>query len=387
MTTPRISRALFILYSVGFLFALNQALPAYISSTFLTGFATEKSVGVIYTIASAITIVLFFLLPRLLRRFGNYQLAFWFFVLDGIAMLGLAGSHSFWLVAGFFILNFIAVSLLIFNLDIFLEHYSRDSRTGSIRGIYLTVINGAWVFSPLLAGFILSDGDYWKIYLAGAILILPALFLLRGGFKKFSDPTYKNIAIWSTLKNIWRQRDLFRIFSVSFLLGFFYTWMIIYTPIYLHDHLGFSWQTIGLIFTIMLLPFVLTETPLGKLADKKWGEKEILSLGLVIMALSTATLTFVSSTSVALWAALLFVTRVGASAVEIMSETYFFKKVQSNQADIISLYRATRPAAYVVGPLVASILFIFVDFKMIFLALGLIMLSGLFFSLRLKDTL
>ena len=251
----------------------------------------------------------------------------------------------------------------------------------------MTVINGAWVFSPLLAGFILSDGDYWKIYLAGAILILPALFLLRGGFKKFSDPTYKNIAIWSTLKNIWRQRDLFRIFSVSFLLGFFYTWMIIYTPIYLHDHLGFSWQTIGLIFTIMLLPFVLTETPLGKLADKKWGEKEILSLGLVIMALSTATLTFVSSTSVALWAALLFVTRVGASAVEIMSETYFFKKVQSNQADIISLYRATRPAAYVVGPLVASILFIFVDFKMIFLALGLIMLSGLFFSLRLKDTL
>src|SRR3989344_5199267 len=332
MTTPRISRALFILYLVGFLFALNQALPAYISSTFLTGFATEKSVGVIYTIASAITIVLFFLLPRLLRRFGNYQLAFWFFVLDGIAMLGLAGSHSFWLAA-----------------DIFLEHYSRDSQTGSIRGIYMTVINGAWVFSPLLAGFILSDGDYWKIYLAGAILILPALFLLRGGFKKFSDPNYKNIAVWSTLKNIWRQRDLFRIFSVSFLLGFFYTWMIIYTPIYLHDHLGFSWQTIGLIFTIMLLPFVLTETPLGKLADKKCGEKEILSLGLMIMALSTATLTFVSSTSVALWAALLFVTRVGASAVEIMSETYFFKKVQSSQANIISLYRSARPEKFPSG--------------------------------------
>jgi len=387
MTAPRISRVLFILYLTGFLFALNQALPAYINSTFLSGFATEKAVGMIYAVASVITVILFFLLPHLLRQFGNYRLAFWLFVLDGIAMLGLASARSFWPAIGFFICVFVATFLLAFTLDIFLEHYSSNSRTGSIRGIYLTVINGAWVFSPLLAGFILSDGDYWKIYLAGAILILPALFLLRGGFKKFSDPNYKNIAVWSTLKNIWRQRDLFRIFSVSFLLGFFYTWMIIYTPIYLHDHLGFSWQTIGLIFTIMLLPFVLTETPLGKLADKKCGEKEILSLGLMIMALSTATLTFVSSTSVALWAALLFVTRVGASAVEIMSETYFFKKVQSNQADIISLYRATRPAAYVVGPLVASVLFIFVDFKMIFLALGLIMLSGLFFSLYLKDTL
>lgn len=387
MTAPRISRALFILYLVGFLFALNQALPAYISSTFLAGFATEKSVGVIYTIASAITIILFFLLPRLLRRFGNYRLAFWFFILDGISMVGLAGPHSFWLVAGFFILNFISVSMLIFNLDIFLEHYSRDSRTGSIRGIYLTVINGAWVFSPLLAGFILSDGDYWKIYLAGAILILPALFLLRGGFEKFKNPPYRSVAIWSTLRIICRQRDLFRIFSVSFLLGFFYTWMIIYTPIYLHEHLGFSWQNIGLIFTIMLLPFVLTEAPLGKLADKKWGEKEILSLGFIITAIATMAMAFVSSTSVALWAALLFTTRIGASAIEVMSETYFFKKVQSSQADIISFYRATRPAAYVVGPLVASTLFIFVDFKMIFLALGIIMLGGLFFSLRLKDTL
>ena len=387
MTVPRISRALFILYLVGFLFALNQALPAYINSTFLSGFATEKTVGMIYVVASAITVVLFFLLPRLLRQFGNYRLAFGLFILDAIAMLGLAVSRSFWSTVGFFVCVFVATFMLAFTLDIFLESNSHDSRTGSIRGIYMTVINSAWVFSPLLVGFILSDGDYWKIYLIGAILILPALFLLRSGFRKFNDPTYKNIAVWSTLKNIWRQSDLFRIFSVSFLLGFFYTWMIIYTPIYLYEHLGFSWQTIGLIFTIMLLPFILTETPLGKLADKKWGEKEVLSLGLVIMALSTAALTFVSSTSVALWAALLFTTRIGASSVEIMCETYFFKKVQSSQADIISLYRATRPAAYVVGPLVASILFIFVDFKMIFLALGIIMLSGLWFSLRLKDTL
>ena len=67
--------------------------------------------------------------------------------------------------------------------------------------------------------------------------------------------------------------------------------------------------------------------------------------------------------------------------------TFFLKKVKATKADIISLYRATRPAAYVVGPLVASVLFIFIDFRMIFLALGIIMFSGLWFSLRLKDTL
>src|SRR3989344_7158591 len=129
MTAPRISRALFILYLVGFLFALNQALPAYINSTFLSGFTTEKTVGMIYTIASAITVGLFLLLPRLLRRFGNYRLAFWLFVFDGIAMLGLAGSRSVLLAVGFFVCVFVATFLLALTLDIFLESNSRDSRT------------------------------------------------------------------------------------------------------------------------------------------------------------------------------------------------------------------------------------------------------------------
>ena len=41
--------------------------------------------------------------------------------------------------------------------------------------------------------------------------------------------------------------------------------MIIYTPIYLHEHLLLGWDQIGFIFTIMLLPFIILEFPLGNI--------------------------------------------------------------------------------------------------------------------------
>ena len=64
--------------------------------------------------------------------------------------------------------------------------------------------------------------------------------------------------------------------------------MVIYTPIYLHEHIGLPWSDIGIIFTIMLLPFVLFEFPAGKLADGKWGEKEPPIIGIILIAVSTA---------------------------------------------------------------------------------------------------
>ena len=84
--------------------------------------------------------------------------------------------------------------------------------------------------------------------------------------------------------------------------------------------------------------------------------------------------------------AILFITRIGASMVEIMSETYFFKKIDSSQIQIISVFRTAKPFAYVIGPVVATALLYFVEFKFIFMVLGFLMFYGLRFSLALKDT-
>jgi MFS family permease len=89
-----------------------------------------------------------------------------------------------------------------------------------------------------------------------------------------------------------------------------------------------------------------------------------------------------------LWAVILFITRIGASTIEIMCDTYFFKKVDGLNANAISFYRMSGPLAYILGPLLATVMFSFFNFEIqyLFLVLGLIMIFGLGFSLALKDT-
>lgn len=379
--------SVFVIYLLGFLFALHGALPAYINSTYLSRFTTESFVGILYTVSAVLSILFFALIPRALRRFGNYRTMFALLIVDFIALLGLTSATSVALVSLCFVASFIAIALIGFNLDVFLESFSKDTVTGKIRGTLLSTSNIAWIIAPLIGSFILTDGDYWKIFLATALLILPILFLLRNNLKHFKDSRYEIIPARSTAREIIANKNIRSVFFVSFLLQFFYSWMVIYTPIYLYTYVGWSWREIGVMFSIMLLPFALTEAPLGKLADTRWGEKEVMSVGFIVMALATGMMAFIGTKSFFLWTATLFVSRIGASMVEIMSETYFFKKINPEQANVIGLFRTMRPSAYLVSPLVATLLFSFaLPLKYIFIVLALVMFLGLHWSLELQDT-
>lgn len=374
------------LYIISFLFAAHLAIASYINSTFLSTFAPERLVGILYTIGSLLAIPVLAFLPRILTRFGNYTVVFIASFIELFILVLLATSTNFAIIAPVFILRLVMTMVIALNLDVFIESNSCDGETGGIRGMFLTSANFAWVLSPLIAGLMLTNGDFWKIYTISSILMVFVLFLLARNFRSFKDPVYDRVPFWKTLKQVWQNKDIYRIFMANLFLRFFYSWMVIYMPIYLYQYMGFDWTEIGLIFTIMLLPFIFLEIPLGKLADTKLGEKEFLVAGFILIAISSSALAFITSTSVLVWAGALLITRIGASTIEIMSETYFFKQIDGNNTNIVSFFRNTRPIAYTIAPIIATgFLFIF-DYRFLFLALGIIMLFGIRYGLTLKDT-
>ena len=133
-------------------------------------------------------------------------------------------------------------------------------------------------------------------------------------------------------------------------------------------------------------PFVLFVIPLGRLADLYIGEKEIMTAGFILTAFAVASIGLVENTSFLVFTTILFLTRMGASAIEITSESYFFKHVSSDDPDIISIFRMMRPLAYVLAPFVAAICLIFLSFTKIYFVLAIIVFFGIKFSLALKDT-
>lgn len=383
----KISHSLFAIYIFTFLITLQVALPAYVNSTFLGTFISGTYVGLLYAAASFLSIIVFNFGPRLLTRFGNFKIALSIIIAQVAILIGLAVLAVPALIIGLFIISFVITAFLTFNLDIFVEKYSTDHVTGNIRGVFMTTANAAWILSALITSFLLTNGDYWKIFIASSLLLIPSAWILYSNLRNFKDPEYHSVPFVKTFFEIVHSKDIRGIFYIGFLLQFFYALMVIYTPIYLHNVIGFEWSSLGIIFSIMLLPFVLIELPLGKLADSRWGEKEALAIGFIIMAGATTIMTFITTSNFLLWTAILFTTRVGASMVEIMSETYFFKKVSTRNANVISTYRAIRPLAYLLGPLFMTLILFIFPFKDIFLILGCILLTGLVACFNLEDTL
>lgn len=342
-------------------------------------------IGLIYGFAAFLTIIALLLVPILLQRVGNYTTIITTTLIEGIAVGLLVFAVDLPIVITFFVLYRIAHIIILFGMDVFLEKNSTEEDTGEIRGKFLTTTNISLLVSPLIVGLILTNGDYWKVYLLSALLLIPYLAVISQ-LKNFADPIYDKMKIVTGIKCVLDNKNISSILVVNSLLRIFFAWMVIYTPLYLHAHIGLSWSDIGIIFTIMLIPYVLLELPLGKIADDVLGEKEFLVAGFIILAVSTALIPFVTTGSIIVWSVLLFATRIGATFIEIMSETYFFKNIDGTDTEAISLFRITRPFSEIVGPVMASLLLFFMPLQWTFMPLAILLLLGIPFSLRLKDT-
>ena len=98
-------------------------------------------------------------------------------------------------------------------------------------------------------------------------------------------------SIRAVFNKMLHRKDIMRVYYASLMLELFYCVMSIYTPLYLLS-IGLTWTEIGKIITVMLIPFVLIQIPLGIIADKKTGEQEWLIIGFIIISFSTAAISF-----------------------------------------------------------------------------------------------
>jgi len=313
-----------IIYLAGFLFSIPFALTSYINSSFLKTFISEDYVGILYIIASIITIWGFFKMPKILTHLGNQTVSFLLSASIFLSLILLALSNNKFIAIPSFILYFVSTNLIIASLDIFIEDFSKSSSVGKFRGLYLMIVNSAWVIAQMISGSIIVKSSFRGIYFFSAVFMTLVAVIFVFFLHNFKDPKYKKVSIKKTLKFFTENKHASKIYLINFILKFFYVWMIIYTPIYLNEYLHFAWNQIGLIFTIMLIPFVIVDFPLGKLSDKM-GEKKMLIWGFIIAIIFTLAMPLATQTNLWLWALILFGTRAGAAVVEVMSESYFFK--------------------------------------------------------------
>lgn len=383
-------RHLIPIYAASLLLVFHTYLVAYINSSFLEQFIPDTAIGAIYTIGSALSIIIFLFISSVLRKVGNYKLSLGLLLLDFVSVVGMAFSHELRVAIPLFIVHLITVPLIIFNLDVFMEEKIGDSEhsTGSKRGLLLMMISLISATSPLISSFLMggSISTFTYPYLLSAAALIPIVIILLFFFKDFSDPEYNEINLFSAIRTFWKNLNIRSVFLAHFVLQMFFMLMVVYTPIYLTHHIGFSWGQFGVIMFLAQMAYVLFEYPIGYIADRYIGEKEMMGFGFLIMAIATSWMTFVTVPSLLVWTIIMFTTRIGASLVEVTTESYFFKQTKSSDAQVISFFRITRPLAYVVGAMLGSLSLLYFPFNLLFVVFASFMAIALFFTLNIEDT-
>lgn len=376
---------IFFLSVVSFVLGFVDAFWMYTISTYFSEISGTNNVGIFYLIAfTGVFISLFYIQP-IVSRIGRSRLLYFSLGLSILLLTFLTRLPPSWFSIALFLLFMVTNSIVWVALDILIEGFSSDGMAGRIRGLHLTIMNSGVLIAPFLASKVLDNFHFEGIFFVLGIGYMVVFLIALLSFRNDNITFHEHLKPWQTIQKMIREKNILYIYIISFALDFFYALMIVYTSLYLLS-IGFSWTEIGIIFTIMLIPFVLLQYPLGAVADKRLGEKELLIVSIMIIIFSTASLPLIHSHNMWIWGAVLFLTRVGAAGIEILRDAYFYKQIDGDNTDLIAFFRTSRPVANILGAGIASLILVFLSLQSIFFVVVGVMIIALVATIFLEDT-
>lgn len=377
-----------ILFFANFFFSALTALTAYILLPYLSTLMSTAYTGLVVAGGGLAALIFFPFLPRLVARYGAQQLALVFALVEMITIFVLAAAPGLFASILLIIVMVALQPFLSYELDLLLEATGdTEGMAGRVRALFLTAWNSGGFIAPLLIGALLVNTDaYGRIFIAAAAALVPFVVLFAARrLPRGAAPEPSPMS--DTLACIFHNRDLTAVSIAHIILWFFYVWAPLYTPIYLHSVLGFSWTDLGWIFSIMLIPYVLIEYPAGWLADRFIGDKELMLAGFLVAGSALASISLLTASSpLILILCILVVSRCGAALIESMTEGHFFRRVTERDINSVSIFRGAWPLAYVIAPVTGSIILFFGSYQLLFVLTGaFVAIAGAIATFFIRD--
>jgi len=380
-----IFRKLKIIYEANFILVIAIASTTYIHSSFLRSLGTSIPEGVLFALGSLGALSVTLLSPLLFKRFNVERTTTIAGIVNAGAFIVIAMSHNITLSIIAFIFAISSTALIIIGFDIIIESFSQQKEEGEVRGINLALGNLAFLIGPIMAGIIAEQFNLQSVYLFAAVILLLMVLFFHTRFKYFKQHSnYKQKKILSGISKIFKKKNTRDSYMSGFVVEFFFAVWAIFTTVYIHETIGFNWEQIGILFAVMHIPYLILEPIIGNLADKYNKENDLMVTGLIIMAVSFLGVGLLQSSNIILWGLLFIFTRIGASFGQVAHESFFFKKVNKDDSDIISAYRTMAPLALLLGPLIGSIILLFTGYQQLFIIVSLLLLVSVIPASRLQ---
>lgn len=375
------------LFAIAGIFGFSMAILVFMVAPYFRDILLTDNVTIPYILPEILVLVLFSWFLRMVGRVGKTVV---FFTLVFFQILLLSMSiffHGTITSVAYIVAHFASLPFLIMLLDMILEAHSKNEDSGRVRGLYIFFSGVGFIAGPVVGGFLADRYGFTVIFFV-AIVCYVVIFLLALSryLTEGTSEMLKKVSLLSSARQLGYNRDMRNIYIISFLLEGFYTMSVITFPIILIKS-GLTLAQAGLIFTVMILPFIVFSYPAGCLADRRWGEKEILVGAMVFLGIALLVISQTESGGMFLWMGLFFATRVGAAIMETMRDSYFYKRVDGDDLALISFFRTARAVGSI---LAAGITFLFLYFGRsygeVFIFFSVCFFMGIILALQLKDS-
>mgnify|MGYP003342754839 CR=1 FL=1 len=378
-----------IIYLLAIFYAFSSMIPLYAASSFLSHYFNTSNVSLIYLLGNLLAAFFAIHFISYLHKYHTYKFVSLVIITEIISITAFALSDNIFVVGAFFIISLCLMAITYSIVSIFLEMLAPHKEMGIARGLFSMIIGTSSIVSPFIGAILIESLGYRTMFLISALLLVPFVFILRHYFRHRKEPIYHGINTLKVLTKALKDKNLKGAMIGIFLVQIFFACLVIFLPLYLTS-LGIPLTAyLSIITTISLLPFILFPYELGFLADTKWGEKEMLIIGLIIMSLATLVMSITTTSSILFWTLIVLVARIGAVLVDTMTAVYFYRKIHAEDSSLVMVSSCILPSAsYVIVGLFGIILAPLFNThpSMIFMIVGFITLFGISYILPIKDT-
>lgn len=270
------------------------------------------------------------------------------------------------------------------TFEIIFRDNSKNKELNKKEGILYSLENLGWVIGPLIATLILTKKGMNHVFLIAGIIFLIAIATLYSTKIKNIEKTRKSIdkKYLQNILDFIKNKKLIIPYIMSLGISFWWGIIYIYVPLFALAK-GVSGQVIGIFFSILVIPLVITEFKVGKLSQKV-GLKTFFIVGFLGLSIISLTLFIVQNIYFQL--GLIIFASFFVGCLEPTQEIFFFRKVTKLEEEkYFPIYKTSWITGNFLSQIIVAGILLFFSDKFSYLAVTLFMVIFTFAATRIKQ--
>ncbi|MBW6451158.1 MAG: MFS transporter [DPANN group archaeon] len=349
------------------IFASAGAFISPIYSLFIKRFVIQDNlVGVLISCATIFAIFASIFSSKLIKKYGKIKTLKTTTISASLLYLSLTLVKTTFSLTIIEILRTTSITIAAICLGLLIKDISKKSELDKAEGLTYAFSNIGWFIAPILGGFLANIYGFDVLFIIASMLMLVTVVGIDSNQFKEHNYTHTEINLKEDIIAYFTHNsELKHIYIVSLGLSMFYITTVTYLPLILSES-NITTTQIGFIMSLLIVPLLLFEYPVGLFA-KKQGDQKLITRGFLIITISTLAM-YVSYNNTTIFIMSMLLGYIGAAMIEPLKDAYFIKRTpKEHTTSFWGVYKTSHQIGSIIGPLIASIAITFMTLNGMFL--------------------